>query len=140
MRGTSGKIEVKGLIQTSRSLVIFGCNLAANVKLWCQWKTKALQLSQKHKMCRTLTKLRYLTEFFAPIFPSKDVKSFVKQLKTLQDVFGYINDVRMEEQLVRLQPSTAMARTVPWLQELFSVCINKKQPKPGRMRKQSGAT
>ncbi len=50
-------------------------------------------------MRRSLKKLRYLIEFFAPLFPSKDVKSFVKQLKTLQDVFGYVNDVRMAEQL-----------------------------------------
>ena len=58
-----------------------------------------LDPEEKHKMRRTLKKLRYLTEFFAPIFPSKEVKSFVKQLKTLQDVFCYVNDVRMAEQL-----------------------------------------
>jgi CHAD domain-containing protein len=54
---------------------------------------------EKHKMRRSLKKLRYMTEFFAPLFPSKDVKDFVKQLKTLQDVFGYVNDVRMAEQI-----------------------------------------
>ena len=58
-----------------------------------------LEPEEKHRMRRSLKKLRYLIEFFAPLFPSKDVKSFVKQLKTLQDVFGYINDVRMAEQL-----------------------------------------
>jgi CHAD domain-containing protein len=58
-----------------------------------------LEPEEKHKMRRSLKKLRYLVEFFAPLFPSKDVKPFVKQLKTLQDVFGYVNDVRMAEQL-----------------------------------------
>lgn len=58
-----------------------------------------LEPAQKHKMRRSLKKLRYMTEFFAPLFPSKEVKPFVKQLKTLQDVFGYVNDVRMAEQL-----------------------------------------
>ena len=58
-----------------------------------------LEPEEKHKMRRSLKKLRYMTEFFAPIFPNKDVKSFVKQLKALQDVFGYVNDVRMAEQL-----------------------------------------
>ena len=58
-----------------------------------------LEPAQKHKMRRSLKKLRYLTEFFAPLFPRKAVKPFVKQLKTLQDVFGYVNDVRMAEQL-----------------------------------------
>jgi CHAD domain-containing protein len=50
-------------------------------------------------MRRSLKKLRYLTEFFAPLFPSKEVKPFVKQLKTLQDVFGYVNDVRVADQI-----------------------------------------
>jgi inorganic triphosphatase YgiF len=58
-----------------------------------------LEPEEKHKMRRSLKKLRYLIEFFVPLFPSKDVKPFVKQLKTLQDVFGYVNDVRMAEQL-----------------------------------------
>ena len=58
-----------------------------------------LEPEEKHKMRRSLKKLRYLIEFFAPLFSSKDVTPFVKQLKTLQDVFGYVNDVRMAEQL-----------------------------------------
>jgi CHAD domain-containing protein len=58
-----------------------------------------LDPDDKHKMRRSLKKLRYMTEFFAPVFSSKEVKPFVKQLKTLQDVFGYVNDVRMAEQL-----------------------------------------
>ncbi len=58
-----------------------------------------LDPEEKHKMRRSLKKLRYMTEFFAPLFPSKEVKPFVKQLKTLQDIFGYVNDVRMAEQL-----------------------------------------
>jgi len=58
-----------------------------------------LRPEQQHKMRRSLKKLRYLTEFFAPLFPSKEVKPFVKQLRTLQDVFGYVNDVRMADQI-----------------------------------------
>jgi CHAD domain-containing protein len=69
-------------------------------------------------MRRSLKKLRYLIEFFAPLFPSKDVKPFVKQLKTLQDVFGYVNDVRTAEQLRTIAtehgegPDCAVAATV----------------------------
>ena len=58
-----------------------------------------LDPEEKHAMRRSLKKLRYLIEFFAPLFPSKDVKPFLKQLKTLQDVFGYVSDVRTAEQL-----------------------------------------
>ena len=54
---------------------------------------------EKHAMRRSLKKLRYMIEFFAPIFRSKDVKPFVRQLKALQDIFGYVNDVRMAEKL-----------------------------------------
>lgn len=46
-------------------------------------------------MRRSLKKLRYIAEFFAPVFPEKDVAPFIKRLKKLQDVFGAINDVRM---------------------------------------------
>ncbi len=65
----------------------------------CGRAIERLDPEEKHKMRRSLKKLRYMTEFFAPIFPSKDVKPFVKQLKALQDIFGYVNDVRMAEQL-----------------------------------------
>jgi CHAD domain-containing protein len=58
-----------------------------------------LELEERHRMRRSLKKLRYMTEFFAPIYARKDVKPFVKELKKLQDIFGYVNDVRMAEQL-----------------------------------------
>ncbi len=60
---------------------------------------KSLDAAQQHKMRRSLKKLRYMVEFFAPLYPEEDVKPFVKQLKKLQDVFGYVNDVRMTGQL-----------------------------------------
>ena len=65
----------------------------------CGRAIEHLEPEEKHKMRRSLKKLRYMTEFFAPIFPSHDVKPFVRQLRALQDVFGYVNDVRMAEQL-----------------------------------------
>jgi hypothetical protein len=40
-----------------------------------------------------------MTEFFAPLYPPEDVKPFVKKMRTLQDVFGYVNDVQMAGQL-----------------------------------------
>ena len=58
-----------------------------------------LEPEEKHAMRRSLKKLRYMIEFFAPIFPSKDAKPFVRQLKALQDIFGYVNDVQMAEKL-----------------------------------------
>ena len=41
-------------------------------------------------------------EFLAPLYRKTKVKPFVKQLKSLQDVFGYVNDVAMAAQLREL--------------------------------------
>jgi len=95
------------ILETNPSLQGQSIDDYARQALKKRWKKVAkcgrgierLNPEEKHKMRRSLKKLRYMTEFFAPIFPNKDVKSFVKQLKALQDVFGYVNDVRMAEQL-----------------------------------------
>ena len=86
-------------------------------------------------MRRSLKKLRYMTEFFAPLFSSKEVKPFVKQLKTLQDVFGYVTDVRMAEQIAASRPSMAKGRTAPLQPASCSAPMKKRLPKPGRTHK-----
>jgi triphosphatase len=60
---------------------------------------KSLDPEQKHKMRRSLKKLRYIVAFFAPLYPEKGVEQFEKKLKGLQDVLGYANDVRTADQL-----------------------------------------
>jgi triphosphatase len=50
-------------------------------------------------MRKALKKLRYLAEFFSPLFDKAETAQFIKQLKTLQHVLGYLNDVRMMRQL-----------------------------------------
>jgi len=46
--------------------------------------------------------LRYQAEFFAPAFGREDARAFIKQVAALQDVFGYLNDVRMAPRLFAL--------------------------------------
>ena len=95
------------MLETDPSLQQRSIEDYARKALQRRWKNVAsygraidrLDPDEKHKMRRSLKKLRYMTEFFAPLFSSKEVKPFVKQLKTLQDVFGYVNDVRMAEQI-----------------------------------------
>jgi triphosphatase len=59
-----------------------------------------LNAEQRHDMRKALKQFRYLSEFFAPIFGKvRQTSSFIKQLKELQDVFGYMNDVHMAAQL-----------------------------------------
>jgi len=43
-------------------------------------------------------KLRYLMEFFASLFPTKDMARLIKQLKNLQDNLGDFNDLCVQEE------------------------------------------
>ncbi len=43
-------------------------------------------------------KLRYLMEFFAPLFDAKDFKSILKPLKKLQDNLGLFNDFSVQQE------------------------------------------
>src|SRR5262249_58572142 len=64
---------------------------------------KKLDAEHRHEMRKALKRLRYQLEFFAPLFGKRDTERFIQRLKTLQEVFGYINDVRMASKLVELQ-------------------------------------
>ncbi len=56
-------------------------------------------------MRRSLKKLRYTAEFLAPLYPKTKVKPFIGRLKGLQNVFGYVNDVRMAAELREIAQS-----------------------------------
>lgn len=47
---------------------------------------------ERHKLRISLKKLRYTSEFFAPLFKAKRVEKFVDNLSDLQDAFGDMND------------------------------------------------
>lgn len=67
-----------------------------------------LSTEERHEMRKSLKSLRYATEFFGPLFPQEQAGAFLKQLKKLQSVFGYLNDVALTETLPALaaaQPS-----------------------------------
>src|SRR5262245_367511 len=57
---------------------------------------------ERHQMRKALKKLRYQAEFFAPLFGPRESEAFMTQLRALQDVFGYINDVRMAARLLEI--------------------------------------
>jgi triphosphatase len=58
----------------------------------------------RHEMRKSLKQLRYLSEFFGAVFGKQaETSRFVARLKTLQDVFGYLNDVQLGEQISTLQ-------------------------------------
>jgi triphosphatase len=58
-----------------------------------------LSEEERHRMRKLLKKLRYTVEFFGSLYKKDDVRPFVKGLKQLQDVFGYVNDVKTARQV-----------------------------------------
>ncbi|WP_068086867.1 CYTH and CHAD domain-containing protein [Polycladidibacter stylochi] len=83
---------------------------AALRKTWSNVSKKAQELQslteeQRHDLRKALKKLRYSLEFFQSLYPKQSTQTFRGQLKKLQDIFGYLNDVAMAERLLALQLS-----------------------------------
>jgi len=51
-----------------------------------------------HELRIDCKKLRYLMEFFAPLFDQKDFKTLIKPLKKLQDNLGLFNDYSVQQE------------------------------------------
>lgn len=47
-----------------------------------------------HEMRKALKKLRYAFEYFAPLWPKRQRKPFLRRMQRLQSQLGYANDVR----------------------------------------------
>lgn len=62
-------------------------------------RLEELSPEARHDMRKSLKQLRYLSEFFAPLYSKQDPRPFIEKLKQLQDVFGYLNDVYVARQL-----------------------------------------
>jgi triphosphatase len=56
-------------------------------------KLASLSIERRHELRKALKAFRYAVEFFASLYDARHVNRFVKDLKRLQDVFGYMNDV-----------------------------------------------
>lgn len=61
-----------------------------------------LSIEERHELRKRLKSLRYTAEFFASLYPGAEMGRFLKRLRRLLDVFGYLNDVAMAERLVDL--------------------------------------
>lgn len=70
----------------------------------------------RHQLRKELKKLRYAVEFFAPLFAEKKVRSFVGDLKRMQDTFGSINDAAMLRQMfVATEGAPQEQRAIGWI-------------------------
>ncbi|HPG23223.1 MAG TPA: CHAD domain-containing protein [Amaricoccus sp.] len=56
---------------------------------------RKLDTEALHVLRKDLKKLRYAADTFAPIYPDAKVATYVKELKSLQDSFGHLNDAAM---------------------------------------------
>jgi inorganic triphosphatase YgiF len=65
-------------------------------------RLRSLSNEERHKLRKRLKKLRYTVEFFAPLYATCGVKPFIMDLKRLQNVFGYINDVVSAQQIEQI--------------------------------------
>lgn len=54
--------------------------------------------AEVHELRIHCKKLRYLMEFFAPVFPKKDMKRLIRPLKHLQNNLGYFNDYSVQKE------------------------------------------
>lgn len=64
---------------------------------------ETLTTEQRHELRKELKKVRYLTEFFAPLYPKQRVAPFLKQLKKLQTLFGALNDAQVAQRVLDMR-------------------------------------
>jgi triphosphatase len=70
-------------------------------------RLEELTVEERHLMRKALKALRYTVEFFVPIYSTDAGRRFLKKLKGLQEIFGYLNDVAMAKKLMDLAPMHA---------------------------------
>ncbi|PWR01743.1 inorganic triphosphatase [Meridianimarinicoccus roseus] len=59
-----------------------------------------LDIEARHDLRKALKGLRYAVEFLAPVLPAGATKTFTKRLRTLQDLFGELNDLAMAQEML----------------------------------------
>jgi inorganic triphosphatase YgiF len=62
-------------------------------------RLESLSIAERHEMRKALKAFRYAVEFFGSLYEARRVNRCVKELRRLQDVFGYLNDVATAEAL-----------------------------------------
>jgi len=64
-------------------------------------KLKELHDIGRHQLRIDLKRLRYLTDFFAPIYEKKAIKEYIKHISELQEYLGAHNDIVNGELLLQ---------------------------------------
>jgi CHAD domain-containing protein len=59
-----------------------------------------MSIEARHDLRKALKSLRYAVEFLGPVLGDKTTRAFVKRLRSLQGVFGELNDLAMAQSLL----------------------------------------
>jgi len=70
-------------------------------------RIEELTVPERHELRKKLKMLRYTLDVFAPLLPRDSCKGFTKHLKSLQDVFGYLNDATLAYELCSIRPPSS---------------------------------
>ncbi len=87
--------------------------------------------SELHGLRIKCKNLRYLMEFFASLYPEKNIKKLIRQLKQLQDYLGEFNDLSVQQSQLKTYRETGFAdsglfRTSEAIDSLL-IALSKKQ-------------
>ncbi|MEM8571989.1 MAG: CHAD domain-containing protein [Pseudomonadota bacterium] len=96
-------------------------------------KIRTLPTEELHDLRKELKKLRYTADVFASIYPGKKVKSYIKSLKSLQDMFGSLNDAAMVAETISGPGAPgasdpAVQRAVGWILGGLHVRVDQDRP------------
>jgi triphosphatase len=84
------KVAAKALRRSWRKVDAWGSRLST------------LSDTERHELRKALKTLRYQVEQFGSIYKKRQVAKFLASLRTLQNDFGYLNDVVLAQRLVTL--------------------------------------
>jgi triphosphatase len=62
---------------------------------------------QRHAVRIRVKRLRYTSEFFAPLFPVRTATAYIAALKDLQSILGELNDIAVGRRLARVEGDEA---------------------------------
>ncbi|MFT5701951.1 MAG: CHAD domain-containing protein [Desulforhopalus sp.] len=93
--GPKGKLPSKVL---ASKLVLKRYSQVCRIAVSIEKSTKDEVVHELRISCK---KLRYLMEFFTPLFPREEIKQLIKTLKILQDNLGKFNDYSVQQEFLR---------------------------------------
>jgi CHAD domain-containing protein len=59
-----------------------------------------LEVGDRHELRKRLKKLRYTMSFLATLYPADAVRSYLRRLSDLQNVFGALNDLEVAREII----------------------------------------